>query len=85
MARTLDEIQHDAMTLSVEERAQLADLLLESLRTPEEQEIAAEWAAVAEARMAEIDAGSVKTIPAEESLRRARVAVEDARRTAPRR
>lgn len=57
------------MKLSIEERSWLAHDLLDTLRTDEEREIAAEWIGVAERRIDEIEAGTAKLIPAEDVLR----------------
>jgi hypothetical protein len=54
-------------------------------RTVEEWEIALEWAAIAEKRVAEIDDGTAETVPFDLSMENARRAVRDvAARTAER-
>ena len=64
MLRT-DKLLEEAMSLPVELRAQLADALLKSLN-PERAEIDALWAAEAEKRVAEIEAGKADLIPGKE-------------------
>ena len=60
-----DELLNEAISLPVELRAQLADALLKSLN-PARAEIDELWAAEAERRVAEIEAGKVDLIPGEE-------------------
>jgi putative addiction module component (TIGR02574 family) len=60
-----DELLNEAISLPVELRAQLVDALLRS-RNPAQAEIDELWAAEAERRIAEIDAGQVELIPGEE-------------------
>ncbi len=72
MSATLEEMKSTASTLSVAERAELAQYLLRSLEAPEEG-AEAEWLALAERRMNDVKAGRVVGIPAAdvmESLRR---------------
>lgn len=63
---TVEQIKAEAMKLSPEERADLADWLWVSA-TPRE-EVKAAWDAEIARRIAEIDAGNVEWIPAEEVL-----------------
>lgn len=60
-----DELLNEAISLPVELRAQLADALLKSLN-PARAEIDELWAAEAERRVAEVEAGQAKLIPGEE-------------------
>lgn len=83
MSLTIDQLKAEAMKLSPEERADLADWLWISA-TPRE-EVKAAWDAEIARRVAEIDAGNVDCIPAEEvfarideKLRKAGVREEDA-------
>jgi putative addiction module component (TIGR02574 family) len=64
-----DELLNEAISLPVELRAQLVDALLRSLN-PAQAEIDELWAAEAERRIAEIDAGQVELIPGEEVFAR---------------
>jgi putative addiction module component (TIGR02574 family) len=69
MAVTLQELKNAASALPVADRAELAQFLLRSLDEGEEPGARAEWLALAERRMAEVKAGQVAGIPAEEVLR----------------
>jgi putative addiction module component (TIGR02574 family) len=63
MRATLEEIQAEAMKLSIEERAELADRLWASL-TPQ-GEIDAAWDAEIARRVKQLETGEVETIPHE--------------------
>jgi putative addiction module component (TIGR02574 family) len=84
MSRTYEEIRDEAMGLPIEERGLLAEDLLDSLRTDEERAIEKEWIEVAERRLAEVEAGLVKPIPAEEAHKRVRAKLRAARRSTSR-
>ena len=84
MSRSYEEILEQAMALPIEERSHLAEDLLDSLRTDEERAIEKEWIEVAERRLAEVEAGLVKPIPAEEAHKRVRAKLRAARRSASR-
>jgi putative addiction module component (TIGR02574 family) len=74
MSATLEELKSTVSGLPVSERAELAHYLLHTLEALDEG-AAAEWLALAERRMADVRAGRVVGIPAEqvmESLRRPR-------------
>ncbi len=60
-----DELISEVISLPVEQRARLVDELLKSLN-PSQAEIDELWAGEAERRVAEIEAGKVKTIPGDE-------------------
>ena len=64
MSMTLEQLKAEAMKFSPEERADLADWLWISA-TPRE-EVEAAWDAEIARRVAEMDAGKAKFIPAEE-------------------
>mgnify|MGYP002336103227 CR=1 FL=1 len=68
MSLTAEQIKAEAMKLSPEERADLADWLWISV-TPRE-EVKAAWDAEIARRIAEIDAGTVEFISSEEVLAR---------------
>jgi putative addiction module component (TIGR02574 family) len=69
MATTLDDLKSAASDLPVPERAELARYLLDSLDEGEQPAARADWLALAESRMAEVKAGSVVGIPADDVLR----------------
>lgn len=74
MAESMSELERDALQLPAEERARLAIRLLRSLDETGEDpdEVEKFWVVEAERRAREIQAGSVKAIPAEEVLDRFR-------------
>lgn len=67
----LKEIEQEALHLSEEERAELAQRLLLSLDVPGAEEIEAHWLVGAHRRAIEIDEGTVEPIPADEVRKRA--------------
>jgi putative addiction module component (TIGR02574 family) len=69
MSPTLEQLKITISTLPVEERAELASYLLRSLDSDLEGDVKSQWLAVAEQRMAEVRAGRVRGIPAEEVLK----------------
>ncbi len=76
MPSDLEAIEAQALMLSPEERAQLADRLIASLF--EDKEIEDAWAAEVERRIEEIEVGRSELSPAAESIARARAAVKAA-------
>ena len=70
MSRTFTDVWKEASELSEEERATLAGLLIESLEGAPEADVEAAWAAELEKRVAELDAGTVKSIPWEQVRQR---------------
>lgn len=72
MSMTLVELEEHARQLPPEERARLADLLLESLQEAPSAEIEAAWDREIEARIAAHERGESKTYPAEEVFAEAR-------------
>lgn len=67
----LNQIETEALNLSEEERAELAQKLLLSLDTPSDEEIAEDWLVEAQRRARELDEGIVQPVPAEEVRRKA--------------
>jgi len=59
-------IEAEALNLSGEERAEVAQKLLLSLETPSEEEIAEDWLREAQRRARELDEGLVQPVSAEE-------------------
>jgi len=70
MPKDFNEIFRDATELSEHDRATLAGLLIESLEGEPDPGVEAAWAAEIERRLAELDAGTVKTVPWEEVRQR---------------
>jgi putative addiction module component (TIGR02574 family) len=68
MSPSLQDLKNAAAGLSLDERAELAQFLLRSLDDQQEEGAQAEWLALAERRMAEVRAGKVVGIPAENVL-----------------
>jgi len=65
------EFIEEALALPVEQRAQIADILLRSLNRTDPQ-IDAQWADVAARRLAEIRSGAAKTTRGDEVFSRLR-------------
>lgn len=66
-----EQIEEKALQLSEEDRAKLAQRLLLSLAALSDAEIAEDWLTEAKHRAREIDAGTVRPIPAEDVRRKA--------------
>jgi putative addiction module component (TIGR02574 family) len=69
----LEILEAEALKLTPEAGARLADRLIASLS--EDVEIEGAWAAEVERRIAEIEAGRVSLVPAAEAIARARDAI----------
>ena len=74
MSSNLETVEAQALKLSAEERAQLADRLITSLF--EDHEIEGAWAAEVERRIEAVESGGARLIPASESIARARAAIK---------
>ena len=74
MSNELEIVEAQALKLSPEERAQLADRLIASLF--EDHEIEDAWAAEVERRIEEVESGRTKLIPAADSIAQARAAIK---------
>ncbi|MFM9886527.1 MAG: addiction module protein [Burkholderiales bacterium] len=72
MALSVTEIQREVTLLSVEERARLIALLIESLEAADEGNVDAAWEQELLRRSKEIEEGKVIPVPAEEALERVR-------------
>jgi putative addiction module component (TIGR02574 family) len=72
MSSLFDEILNEARALSVEERAQLAQELLESVARDADPDVETAWEAEIARRIAEFERGEAKLIPAEEVFAEAR-------------
>ena len=67
-----ESIEQTVLQLPVQQRAELARKLLQSLDDQNQDEIAQSWNAVATRRAAELDSGRADVVPAEEVNRAAR-------------
>jgi len=65
---TFEQIAKEATRLGPAERAELADILVESLETSEPDEVQRLWIETAAKRLSEMRLGEVKTIPGEEVM-----------------
>jgi putative addiction module component (TIGR02574 family) len=74
MSSQLEAVEAQALKLTAEERAQLADRLIAS--PFEDREIEEAWAVEVERRIEEIESGRSKLIPAAEAIARARAAIK---------
>ena len=73
MSTSIAEVEAQALLLSPEDRAQLADKLLASLATDTDVEDA--WSAEAARRLAELKCGATSAIPVQDAIARARHAI----------
>jgi putative addiction module component (TIGR02574 family) len=74
MSSQLEVLEAEALKLTAEERARLADRLIASLS--EDAEVEEAWAVEVERRIAEIEAGRAQVVPAAEAIARARDALK---------
>lgn len=72
MSALLTELSKKAQTLTVEERAQLAQELLESVERDSDPEVQEAWEAEIASRIAKYERGEATLIPAEEVFAAAR-------------
>jgi len=72
MNDTFTDVERQARRLSADERARLAEVLLESLRGPPIAEIESAWDAEIAARVAAFDRGELETHLAEDVFAEAR-------------
>jgi hypothetical protein len=72
MSMTIEQIAEEALALPSEQRALLADRLVESLDCSEQNRIDLLWIEEAKRRRDEIRSGQVKTIPGAEALAQVR-------------
>ena len=76
MPMTPEELAQRAMELSTEGRAELADLLVESLGAAQLGKLDLAWLAEAKRRRDEVRSGRASIIPAGEAVRKVRDALE---------
>jgi putative addiction module component (TIGR02574 family) len=74
MSSQLEAVEAQALKLTAEERAKLADRLIASLF--QDQQIEEAWAVEVERRIEKIESGRSKLIPAAEAIARARAAIK---------
>ena len=72
MTTLFDELSKKAQTLAVEERAQLAQQLLESVERDSDPEVQAAWEAEIASRITKYERGEATLVPAEEVFAAAR-------------
>lgn len=70
MSRTFTDVWKEAADLSEQDRAALAGLLIESLEGEPDPGVEAAWAAEIERRVAELEAGTVESVPWEQVRQR---------------
>ena len=73
MSVTLSEVEQQARMLPPDERARLAEVLLESLRDTSLLEVEEAWQREIEERVAAYDRGEVQTFSAEDVFAEARI------------
>ncbi|MGC3874719.1 addiction module protein [Halomonas sp. GXIMD04776] len=71
----LQQIEAEVLPLSEEERTELFRQLVFSLDSPSSEELRAAWLTQAQRRARELDGGSVKAVPGDEVLRKARALI----------
>ena len=74
MPTQLEIIEAQALSLTPEERARLADRLITSLF--DDQDIEEAWAVEVERRIKDIESGRARLVPASEAIARARAAIK---------
>ena len=67
----IDALMNEIISLPTEERARMAEALLQSLN-PQDESVTAAWLAVANRRRNEIASGQVQAIPVEQVFERIR-------------
>ncbi|MBI5919388.1 MAG: addiction module protein [Nitrosomonadales bacterium] len=72
MSALLAELEQQACALLPEERAQLAEILLQSLHGSSPSEIGTKWEQEIKKRVAAFDRGELQTYPAEDVFAEAR-------------
>jgi len=72
---TVDELAEEALSLPSEERAALADRLVESLDPADDAHLHRVWGAEAMRRLADVREGRVQAVDGEDALKRVRKAV----------
>jgi len=73
MAQTYTDLEREARLLSPDERAQLVDVLLNSIREVQVAEDEAAWAVEIERRVVAYETGDAKLVPAADVFAKARL------------
>ena len=76
MSDLVIELSQQAQTLTLPDRARLAELLLDSIHPASNTDAEAAWDVELQRRMDEIDRGVAKLIPAEEVFAQVRRAIQ---------
>jgi putative addiction module component (TIGR02574 family) len=76
MTSEANKLLQEALTLPVEERAELAGYLIDSLDSSEDESVEAAWDVEIARRMEDLDSGRVKPVSLEEARRRLSSAIE---------
>ena len=76
MKLTVEQIAEEALSLSSDSRALLADRLVESLDPAEDDDIRQLWLAEAYRRQDDVRSGRVQTIPGDVALAQVRQAIK---------
>lgn len=66
MATTIEELAAQAIALAAEDRARLADILLASLPAEDEADVDAAWDQEIRGRVAAVESGAARLVPAEQ-------------------
>ena len=66
MDERAEDLLREAMSLSVEARAEIAGQLLKSLEPPDDRDVEEAWRVEVRKRIEQLDSGTVKTTPWEE-------------------
>ena len=76
MSPEANEVLTKALSLSVQERAELAGSLIESLESADDESVKAAWDNEIARRMGELDSGKVKPVTLEDARRKLSSAIE---------
>ncbi len=76
MATTVERLVEEALKLPGESRAQLADLLVDSLDSGDLGHVEQSWLDEAKRRRDDVRSGKVKPVAGEQALRKARSALD---------
>ncbi len=76
MSKKSEKLLEEALSLSPEERAEVAASLLDSLDEHEDEAVEEAWAKEIEKRIQDVESGRVKTVPWSEVRRRLRKVID---------